>query len=91
MPLTSKAFELTAHQNCISRITFCLAVHVGWESVRRPELCSKENRTPALLFTYYMDVKNLVHQFVAICIHHIKGEGEVSTRIPFPVAVQHVP
>lgn len=64
---------------------------MGWESVSRPELCSKENITPALLFTYYMDVENLVHQFVAICIHHIKGEVEVSAGIPFPVAVQHVP
>lgn len=38
-----------------------------------------------------MDIENLVRQFVAICIRHIKGEGEVSTRIPFPVAVHHVP
>lgn len=91
MPLTSKAFELTAHQNRISRITFSLAIHVGWESVSRPELCSKENITSALLFTYYMDIENLVRQFVAICIRHIKGEGEVSAGIPFPVAVHHVP
>lgn len=91
MPLTSKAFELTVHQKCTSRITFCLAVQVGWEAVSRPELCSKGNTSPALHFTYYMDVKNLARQFVAICIHHIKGEGEVSAGISFPVAVHHVP
>lgn len=91
MSLTSKALELTAHQNHSSKIPFCLAVHVGWESVGRLKLCSKENTTSALLFTYYMDVKNLVHQLVAICIHHIKGEGEASAGIPFAVAVHHVP
>lgn len=57
----------------------------------RSELCSKKNTTSALLLTHDMDVKNLVDQFVAICIHHIKGEGEVSAGIPFPVAVHHMP
>lgn len=36
-------------------------------------------------------MKKLVHQPVAICINHIKGEGKISTRIPLLVTVNHLP